>query len=140
MFCDKSCNFNVLWFADCYPVLCVFNSSTNTTLFCQPSTQEKTQQWLKKRTQRSAGKKKVQLLLCIDYKHVVNIGQRPFRATECSISLFLLLLGQVTMAFILFISKRPDIDYFTRKNDKWQEGMTRSAGSIREMIVLLVVC
>lgn len=44
------------------------------------------------------------------------------------------------MTFILFTSKRPDIDYFTRKNDKWQEGMTRSAGSIREMIVLLVVC
>lgn len=44
------------------------------------------------------------------------------------------------MTFILFISKHQAIDYFTRKNDKWQEGMTRSAGSIREMIVLLMVC
>ena len=43
------------------------------------------------------------------------------------------------LLYYLF-QKRLDIDYFTRKNDKWQQGMTRSAGSIREMIVLLVVC
>lgn len=44
------------------------------------------------------------------------------------------------MTFILFISKQPGIDYFTGKDDEWQRGMTRSAGSIREMIVLLMVC
>lgn len=79
-------------------------------------------------------------ILCIDQKHAVDTAHRLYGPPECSISLFLLLLGQVTVTFILFISKRPDIDYFTRKNDKWQQRMTRSAGSIREMIVLLVVC